>query len=334
MRNPLGGMANGYRDAVEGVHRYLAHGLVLESQLELPMPELSGGWPADIVLGIALENRWNDRLESPLYSRPNSFEDPSCFDHWTEDGLIVEFVGQAAMVVTTSAVTVIAQETDDADLLAHLVLDHVLPRIVSLRGDLMLHGAGGVGPSGLAHVFLGDSGTGKSTLGSAMAAQGWPLVDDDGIRVINVDGRPYAVPGYAGVRLLPDSAKAILPLLAPGRPMARGHRKRRFVLAGAELTMAPAPAPIGALYILERTRRHRASIERLGLGASAVSVIDHGFHLASAPSDVARQAFTLSADLAATVPVWRLLVPPGLSRMTSTVALLHELDAALASSRI
>lgn len=43
---------------------------------------------------------------------------------------------------------------------------------------------------------------GKSTLGTAMAVQGWPLLDDDGIRVITVDGRAHAVPGYAGVRLL------------------------------------------------------------------------------------------------------------------------------------
>ena len=114
--------------------------------------------------------------------------------------------------------------------------------------------------------------------------------------------------------------------------MARGHRKRRFALAGSGLTMASAPVPIGALYVLERSQRHTASIERLGLGDSAVSVIDHGFHLASAPSEVARQAFKLSADLAASVPVWRLLSPPGLSRMSSTVALLGELDAALASS--
>lgn len=113
--------------------------------------------------------------------------------------------------------------------------------------------------------------------------------------------------------------------------MARGLRKRRFVLSGSGLTMALAPAPIGALYVLERTRRHSASVERLSLDVSAVSVIDDGFQLASAPSDVARQAFKLSADLASTVPVCRLLGPPGLRRMTSTVALLHELDAALSA---
>lgn len=319
---------------VQVAHRYLAHGLVLDSQLELPLPEYTGGDPADVVFSTALEERWSDRLESPLHSRPDSFDEPSCVDHWTNDGLVVEFVGQVTMVLTTSTVTVVAQEIDDDDLLAHLVLDHMLPRIVSLRGDLMLHGAGAVGPSGLVHVFLGESGMGKSTLGSAMAARGWPLIDDDGIRVITVDGRPHAVPGYAGVRLLPDSAKAILPLATPGRPMARGHLKRRFAVAGSGLTMAAEPVPIGALYVLERTRRHRASAELLGLGVSAVAVIDHGFHLASAPSEVASQAFRLSTDLAATVPVWRLLGPAGLSRLPSTVALLHELDAALGSSRV
>ena len=315
------------------MQRFLAHGLILESDLELPLPEFDAVGPADIVCATALDDRWTDRIDSPLYSRPDSFEEPSCFDHWTNDGLVVEFVGQAVMLITAHSVTVIARETDDVDLLTHLVLYHVLPRVVSLRGDLMLHGAGAVGPSGMAHILLGDSGMGKSTLGSAMAAQGWPLLDDDGIRVITIDGCPHAVPGYAGVRLLPDSAKTVLPHGVPGRAMARGHRKRRFALTNTGLTMAPTPAPIGALYILERTRRHTASAERLGLGRSSVALIDHGFHLTSAPADVARQAFKLSADLAGTVPVWTLRAPAGLRRLGSTLELLRKFDDALITER-
>ena len=174
--------------------------------------------------------------------------------------------GSARFELSREEVVLLADESGDPDLVTHLLLDHVLPRVVALRGDLMLHGAGAVGPSGRAHLLLGPTGTGKSTLVTALAAGGWALLDDDGIRVLNVEGVPHAVPGYAGVRLLPDAAEAVLPGVVRGRPMARGHAKRRFAVDGLALRMADGPAPIAGLYVLERTANERPSVDRMGFG--------------------------------------------------------------------
>jgi hypothetical protein len=49
----------------------------------------------------------------------------------------------------------------------------------------MLHASGAVGPSGGAHLFLGNAGTGKSTIVTRLLTDGWLLLDDDGIRLTN-----------------------------------------------------------------------------------------------------------------------------------------------------
>ena len=162
-----------------------------------------------------------------------------------------------------------------------------------------------------------------------MAAHGWPLVDDDGIRVQARAHGFHAVPGYSGIRLLPDAASAVLPGVVAGRPMARGHRKRRFAVDGTLLTMASGATPIGAVYLLDRADGDETSANRLPFGEALVAVVEHAFHVAADHTKLNRQAFELSSALAAKVPVWKLLTPQGLERMPSTLATLDHLDESL-----
>jgi hypothetical protein len=302
---------------------YLVHGLVVTSPVELPIPACEP-CRADVVYRLERTVR---EIPPARHVRSDDVDDPWVTEHWTDDGLIVDFPGWATFEVARERVALIADDTDDPDLVAHLLLDHVLPRLVALRGDLMLHAAGAVGPSGRAHVFLGPTGTGKSTLATAMAAAGWPLLDDDGLRVVATDGVWCVVPGYAGVRLLPDSAEAVVPLLPPGRPMAKGHDKRRYAVDGTTLTMANGPVPIGVVYVLERVDAHTPDTSPLGFGDRLTALVEHGFHLADEPAAITRQAFERAAAVAADADVRRLGVPLGLESLAATVALLGDIDA-------
>jgi hypothetical protein len=278
----------------------------------------------DITYAVALGSRTSFQAS---HSRPDNPDNPWVVEHWHGDGLVVEFPGRASFELDREHVTLVADEADDPDLVIHLFLDHVLPRVVALRGDLMLHAAGAVGPRGRAHVFVGLGGTGKSTLATALAAAGWALLDDDGIRV--VDGLK-AVPGYAEVRLLPDAVEALVPSLMPGRPMAAGLAKRRFRVDGGCLRMAGRPTAIAAVYLLEPSEVAEPSVRRIGFGEATGMLAEHGFHLADEPEAISRQAFERASALAAAVPVWRLSYPPGLDRLGQTRALLVSLDAELA----
>lgn len=308
---------------VPGDHHYQVHGLVLTSPVELPVPAI-GPRAVDVVYRVA--HQPGPRTEA-LHTRSDDPDDPWVVERWERHGLVVDFPGRATFGVRTDEVLLLAEQAGDADLVAHLLLDHVLPRVVALRGDLMLHAAGAVGPGGRAHLLLGPTGTGKSTLAAALGAHGWPLLDDDGIRVVDAEDGPRAVPGYAGVRLLPDAAEAVLAGVRSERPMQAGHPKHRYPVDGRPLTMAVGPTPIAAVYVMERAEVGQPAVEPLALGDAVGALTRHGFHIAGEPEDVTRQAFEHAAALAASVPVQRLSCPTGLDRIAATIALLGTLDA-------
>ena len=304
---------------------YEVHGLLLRSEAELPItPSPTSQQEPDLVYEVAPHA---EELPTPTHSRDDGTDAPWAVEQWIGDRLVVEFPKYAVFELFRDGVTLLTDLCDDPDMVAHLLLDHILPRVVSLRGDLMLHSAGAVGPSGRAHVFLGPTGAGKSTLATALAAGGWPLLDDDGIRVVERDSGPHAVPGYGGVRLLPDSAAAVLSGVPAGRPMSRGHDKRRFAVDGTHLAMAASPALIAAIYVLQRAEGEQASVERMGLSEALTAIIEQTFHFADEPQAITRKAFEQASALATAVPVWRLHNPSGLHRLDTTKAMIAQLDA-------
>jgi hypothetical protein len=307
-------------------HHYLVHGLRLCCEASLPIPVATAG-PADVTYRVALTE---EELPVSRHTRTDNPDDPWCSEHWVDEHVIVEFPGWATFELGRDLVTLRRDDTDDDDLVAHLLLDHVIPRVIALRGDLMLHASGVVGPSGKAHLFLGASGTGKSTLATALAAAGWPLLDDDGIRVIESGGNWHAVPGYAGVRLLPDSAQAIVPHLVADRPLSKGHPKHRYAIDGTLLRLARTPAPIGRIHLLERGQDARSrSHSALSFADGFTALIEHAFHLADEPTAITRRAFEHSANVAEALPLHLLRVPTSLDMMGSTLAECARLDAEL-----
>jgi energy-coupling factor transporter ATP-binding protein EcfA2 len=306
------------------VSYHLVHGLILHSHLPLPIPTVSAATP-DVEFVV-------DLGRSPpgpsIHVRSDDPEEPWSIERWGAGWYEIEFTGRATFELDRGHIVLRADLTADPDLVVHLLLDHVLPRVVALRGDLMLHAAGAVGPSGDAHLLLGDTGAGKSTLAAMLAAHGWGLLDDDGVRVTAVDGRFRAVPGYATVRLMPTAATAVLGPEAMGRPIAKGRDKRSFLLDGHGLRLAGGPAPIRGVYLLRRSEGSAPAIERRGVGEALGAIVEHAFHSAEDPKDITRLAFERAAALAASVPFHVLRHPDGFDHLARTVGFLEELDGA------
>lgn len=309
------------------LRHYLVHGLTVASPVELPIPETqpiapTGTHTADIAYRIAPTAA--PVLPVPLHTRSDDPDGPWFQEHWTDAGLIIEFPGAASFRVALDEIVLLSDDADDADLVAHLLLDHVMPRLVSFRGDLMLHASGVVGPSGRAHLFLGPSGTGKSTLATALAGAGWPLLDDDGIRVVE-RGTWHAVPGYPGLRLRADSAAAAAPRLAPSRPMSRAHAKFRYELEDP-MRIAGGPTQIGRIHLLVRSHRNEIWTTDIPFADAITSLCEHAFHLADEPTDITRQAFERAAAVATAVDMDQLTVPDGLDRLATVIEALVRLD--------
>ncbi len=308
--------------AVSAHYHCLIYGLVVASEVDLLLPQVHPQ-PADVTYRLAL----GTTLPASSHSRSDDPDHPWAVEHWMGRRLAVEFPGRATFELSRTDVALVSDTTRDTDLVIHLLLDHVLPRVVALRGDLMLHASGAVGPSGRAHLFLGQTGAGKSTIATALVADGWSLLDDDCIRVIPTALGFHALPGAPSVRLLPDAAAALIPEVEPGRPISAGNAKRRFTADGQRLRMATNPALIAGLYLPAGVELIEPSVERLGFAEALGSIVEHGFHLADEPAAVARRAFEGASALAAAAPVWRLTLPAGLGEIAATTSLIAELDS-------
>ncbi len=135
--------------------------------------------------------------------------------------------------------------------LEHLLIDQVLPRVLTHRGSLVLH-AGCVGSPQGAIAFLGDSGSGKSTLCADFARAGHPLLGDDGIVVRRTAAAVFeALATYPGLRLLPDPLARLFDERSSATPVAHYTAKRRLDRDSAALTLTAGAEPLRALYLLD-----------------------------------------------------------------------------------
>jgi len=110
----------------------------------------------------------------------------------------------------------------------HLLLDQVLPRLLSARGKLMMHGSCIEHPKGMI-VFAGVSGAGKSTLAAHFSRRGFPLLSDDGLQLKQEAGKITVIPTYPGLRLWGDSIAELFDGAALSEPMADYSSKMRIV---------------------------------------------------------------------------------------------------------
>ncbi len=127
------------------------------------------------------------------------------------------------------------------------------------RQQVVLH-ASAVQVNGLAVLFCGASGAGKSTIAAALAQRGFPLVTDD-VCAISIGGSAGPIVHSDG-RQLKLWAQAIehLDLSADRGEPVRAKLKKFYVKPGQ---FAVEPLRLGAIYALRESRPpHATGIER------------------------------------------------------------------------
>jgi len=176
----------------------------------------------------------------------------------------------------------------------HLILDQVIPRLLSHRGELVLHGSC-VTKEGMTIAFIGASGAGKSSMAASFSEEGWKVLSDDCLLIRqDMTGSILVLGSYPGLRLHKSSARAILlsgsrPVMASGvadkhrydtEPAYGGRALSLLVALDAPGTLGSSPLQgadalrtlLGESYSLDPSDHDKASL-KLPRIASAIEQI-------------------------------------------------------------
>jgi hypothetical protein len=218
-------------------------------------------------------------------------------------------------------VTVFVASGKPGDGLHHLLLDQVLPLVLSHRGEFVLHATGVVLPAG-AVLFAADAGCGKSTLAAALGCRGAQVLGDDAI-VLSASGhRMSARAAYPGLRLWPDSTRAVFGREVLGKAgLQTGPSKRQFAPGASRLTFATAAAPVPVIYQLEPAGpRAKVRIEPLGPRERAMALIRHAYVFDVCDRGRLRRQLDRAIDCGRRTLVRRLVFPHSLERLDEVCA--------------
>ena len=199
-------------------------------------------------------------------------------------------------------------EDATSESLAHLLNDHVAPRVLAGAGEFVIH-ASAVEIDGRLAVFLGETGAGKSTLAASLHNAGHSLIGDDALILeqneTGVTGRSV----YPSLRLYPESISAVLGDGVSATPMAQYSTKQRLNLPQLENSDA-AVFPVGAFFFLiEDPDEEGVAAHTIQPALTCMGLIENGFALDKGDAQAAAKRFEAASRIAHGVPGYELSYP-------------------------
>jgi len=249
------------------MHRYFAHGLIVDSEIVLPGALPLPGRPAGTA-PITIRTGPADAPEKARHLGPYSY---------TADCIHIAEPDVAQVLCRTGGEITVhpAAGSDEMTIGSHLIAT-ALPAQLWWRGDVVLHAAGVVLPG---HVTVtavaGPSGAGKSEVAAQCLASGAELVGDDTLRLWR-GPRGWRVAGLPGgyFHRSPDGTRQFIELRgqqpAPARPLGR------ILALALPRGAAPCLSPLTGTEALSTllANRHRPRLpELMGLEAKQRSTL-------------------------------------------------------------
>lgn len=247
-----------------GPHRYRLHGLTLASTIELPeLPPAADGTPdVSVETGEVPERLGGGAREGGFYQ-----VEP--------ERVLLWMPGEARFLVENGRqIRVQPAGGGDPAEIRRLLLSSPLGALLRQRGLMVLH-ASAVAIDGAGVLFIGGPNSGKSTLAARFLEAGGRVLSDDiaAVRFAS-DGQLWIEPGWAELKLWPDSLaalgrdQALLPRIRPDS----GKRVLRF-----PERFDPAPLPLRAIYLLEPGRGASEVLAPLEGMARGAALLHHTY---------------------------------------------------------
>lgn len=298
---------------------YRIYGLTLESAE--PLPELASASISP--LGRVCDVRFR-REASSLPLRPERW-----FMHWRlptgepwlsaargSDGYALRFHGLADFLLDAGGREIVCTHSachGSPETVRHLLIDHVLPLVLNLRGVEALHASAVLAGAG-AIVFTGPSGAGKSTIAAEFARAGDAVLADDCVAVLASAGRFRVLPAYPGLRLRRD-AMGRLGAIGNDAPLAGYTDKRRLALGVAGSGAPREPHPLLAVYALDDVHAAEFAVRALAPRDAAMELLSRAFRFEIEDRAMLARQLDFFARVAMDVPVFRVSAPRDLDRL-------------------
>lgn len=175
-------------------------------------------------------------------------------------GYILRFPEFADFMVNSKQHTIFCHPKESVltETIQHLLLDQVLPLVLSTQGYVLLHASAIATESGIV-AFAGQTGMGKSTLAANFAASNYALITDDCLRIEIDDGYFFGFPGYPGLRLWDESIDGLFDNPPELSEVAHYTNKKRLAISNTNLSFCNNRLPIRSLFFLESNEMQVAS---------------------------------------------------------------------------
>jgi hypothetical protein len=277
--------------------RYSAFGLTVSSELELPqLPPGCGNPDIEIRLGTVQRSRQkaNNCDHIIFNSRIGGF-------HMKEGRQIVVDPAEGA----------------DPDLIQVILTGRAMAYLLRQRGWLPLH-ASGIAIDGQAILFIGPSGSGKSSAAAALRARGHTVVTDDVGMIQTIGGACHVRPAYSALRLTADSMDLIA-----GKTDFRSLMQFDKMAVHWTQEALPATLPVRHIYVLDFGEE--AKVQDLPPLLAAVSLSLHSFVKRSRYDVESIEAHVRQcASVAGVVPVSQITRRRSFAGMDSLVRLVEQ----------
>ena len=205
----------------------------------------------------------------------------------------------------TRLVRAFADPAGGQELLALLTSGSLVATVLALRGETVLH-ASAVAVEERAVAFVAHSGVGKSTLAALACTRGACFITDDLLRV-QLDNGPYCLLGPTENRLRRDVTE-----LAPGFEPNRSRTSVDGRFVWQPLPCAVGRSPLAAVVLPQPVPAdHNLQLSLIPPGSAVFELTRRPRTIGWIDERVRAQTFVNLSRLAATVPVYRALVPWG-----------------------
>jgi hypothetical protein len=309
--------------------RYQVYGLLLTSDMALP----------ELTSAAETEPKGSADLRVRLARRADAFPAPSRWlmswilptgepwlsmakDEW---GYLLRFPGLADFCVDADGQEIVCHTRPGIPphTVRHLLLDQVLPLVLTVRGRKALHATAVVTPAGVC-AFTGPTGTGKSTLAASLLLAGFPVLSDDCLVLEEDNGQVLATPAYPGLRLREDALEALRYDSGHFRSVAHYTSKQRLLPDGHGPHFLTQTCPVARIYSLVRPAEGGVGgslvaprIQRLSPRDGFVELLPFLLHLDVTDRAVLARHFDFLERVVSHVPVRRLWVPNSFTALSA-----------------